>query len=221
MDIQFQLDDSQAEVFTNIGELFAVSEVDANQAVEDFARAVEIATEVDGEIVKKPDYYLWVAGSDVVKLAYAKKIGLDMKLPREALFDSDAVKGMWKRFTARLESNYGLTKPASPTTEGQKKAKQRSKAQAEMDELKQKSIQELQAEIALLTNKATKENLKKAGKLASAIEAKNKDALKDRMEGIKELQSEVIKAVKACLDEGLLQDALHTLESYSPEDSEI
>jgi hypothetical protein len=211
MDIQFQLDDSQSEVFTNIGELFAVSEVDANQAVEDFARAVEISIEVDGQMVKKPDYYLWVAGSDVVKLAYAKKIGLDMKLPRDALFDSDSIKSMWKRFTARLESNYGLTKPASPEISSQKKAEQRSKAQAEMDVLKQKSIQELQAEIDLLTKKATKENLKKAGKLASAIEAKNKDALKDRMDAIKELQSEVIKAVKACLDEVVLTEALGLL----------
>jgi hypothetical protein len=41
------------------------------------------------------------------------------------------------------------------------------------------------------------------------------------MDGIKELQKEVIQAVKDCLDESLLQDALHTLEQYAPDESTI
>ena len=212
-EITFKLDDNQVAVFSGIGDLFAVSEVDADQAVEDFARAVEIAIELDGKIIKQPDYYIWIAGSEVMKQAYAKKKGVTL--------DSDAVKGMWKRFTKRLEENYALTKPASPSVEGQKKADQRSKAQQAMDELKAKPISELQNEIALLTAKGTEENLKKASKLAKAIKLKNSDALKDRMAEIKELQKEVIQATKNCLDESLLQDALHTLEQFQPEDSEI
>jgi hypothetical protein len=212
-EITFKLDDNQVTVFSNIGDLFAVSEVDADQAVEDFARAVEIAVEVDGKIIKQADYHIWIAGSEVMKQAYAKKKNVPL--------DSDAVKGMWKRFTKRLEENYALTKPASPSVEGQKKADQRSKAQLAMDELKAKPISELQNEIALLTAKGTEENLKKASKLAKAIKLKNSDALKDRMAEIKELQKEVIQATKNCLDESLLQDALHTLEQFQPEDSEI
>ena len=212
-EITFKLDDDQVSIFNNIGDLFAVSEVDADQAVEDFARAVEIAVEVDGKIIKQADYHIWIAGSEVMKQAYAKKKNVPL--------DSDAVKGMWKRFTKRLEENYALTKPASPSVEGQKKADQRSKAQQAMDELKAKPISELQNEIALLTAKGTEENLKKASKLAKAIKLKNSDALKDRMAEIKELQKEVIQATKNCLDESLLQDALHTLEQFQPEDSEI
>lgn len=212
-EITFKLDDDQVSIFNNIGDLFAVSEVDADQAVEDFARAVEIAVEIDGKIVKQADYHIWTAGSEVMKQAYAKKKGVPL--------DSDAVKSMWKRFTRRLEENYALTKPASPSVEGQKKAEQRSKAQLAMDELKAKPISELQDEIAMLTAKATPENLAKATKLSKAISEKNRDALKDRMAGIKELQKEVAQAVKNCLDETLLQDALHTLEQYTPEDSEI
>jgi hypothetical protein len=212
-EITFKLDDDQVSIFNNIGDLFAVSEVDADQAVEDFARAVEIAVEIDGKIIKQADYHIWVAGSEVMKQAYAKKKGVPL--------DSDAVKGMWKRFTKRLEENYALTKPASPSTTGQKKADQRSKAQLAMDELKAKPISELQNEIAMLTAKGTEENLKKASKLAKAIKLKNSDALKDRMAEIKELQKEVIQATKNCLDESLLQDALHTLEQFQPEDSEI
>lgn len=212
-EITFKLDDNQVAVFSSIGDLFAVSEVDADQAVEDFARAVEIAIEIDGQIVKQADYHLWVAGSEVMKQAYAKKKGVAL--------DSDSVKGMWKRFTKRLEDNYALTKPASPSTEGQKKAEQRSKAQEIMDQLKARPISELQDEIAMLTAKATPENLKQATKLAKAIKQKNQDALKDRMTEIKELQKEVIQATKNCLDEGLLQDALSLLEQYQPEDSEI
>lgn len=219
--IQFKLDDTQVAVFSSIGDLFAVSEVDADQAVEDFARAVEISIEIDGKIVRQADYHLWVAGSEVMKLAYAKKKGLDLSLPKEQLFETDTIKGMWKRFTKRLADNYALVKPASPETGSQKKAEQRSKAQQVMDQLKAKPISELQDEIAMLTAKATPENLKQATKLAKAIKQKNQDALKDRMTEIKELQKEVIQAVKNCLDEGLLQDALSLLEQYQPEDSEI
>jgi hypothetical protein len=217
----FGLTDAQVELFDGIGDLFAVSEVDADQAVEDFARAVSVKIEVDGQMVDHTDYYIWTAGSDVVKLAYAKKKGLNIAMPRAELFATDTIKQMWTRFTKRVSDNYGLVKPASPSVEGQKKASQRTKAQLAMDELKAKPIAELQNEIALLTAKATEESLKDASKRVKAIKQKNEDALKDRMDGIKSLQKEVIQAAKNCLDESLLQDALHTLEQYQPEDSEI
>lgn len=220
-EITFKLSDDQVSIFNNIGDLFAVSEVDADQAVEDFARAVEIAVEIDGKMVMKADYHLWVAGSEVMKLAYAKKKGLDITMPLTALFDTDTVKGMWKRFTRRLEENYAVVKPASPSTTGQKKADQRTKAQLAMDELKSKPISELQDEISMLTAKATPENLAKATKLSKAISEKNRDALKDRMAGIKELQKEVIQATKNCLNEAFLREALETLELYHPEDAPI
>jgi len=219
-DTQFALSELQVELFSGIGDLFAVSEVDADQAVEDFARAVEVTVEVDGKIVKQTDYYIWTAGSEVIKLAYAKKKGITASNNVE-LFASDAIKQMWTRFTKRVSDNYGLVKPASPSVEGQKKAAQRTKAQLAMDELKAKSITELQNEIALLTAKGTEENLKKAAKAAKAIKAKNQDALKDRMDGIKSLQKEVVDAVKNCMDESLLQEALSTLEQYQPEDAPI
>ena len=219
--IPFQLSDVQVELFSGIGDLFAVSEVDADQAVEDFARAVEISKEIDGKLVKQADYYLWTAGSEVVKLAYAKKKGLDITMPKAELFDTDTIKQMWKRFTIRVADNYALVKPASPETGSQKKADQRSKAQLAMEELKAKPVAELQQEIALLTAKGTEESLKDASKRVKAIKQKNQDALKDRMDSIKELQKEVIQAVKDCLDESLLQDALHTLEQYQPEDATI
>jgi hypothetical protein len=209
------------ELFSNIGDLFAVSEVDADQAVEDFAKAVEVTVEVEGKMVKQADYYIWTAGADVIKLAYAKKKGLNIAMPRADLFGSDTIKQMWTRFTKRVSDNYGLVKPASPSVEGQKKASQRTKAQLAMDELKAKPISELQNEIAMLTAKATEESLKDASKRVKAIKQKNEDALKDRMDGIKSLQKEVATAAKNCLDESLLQDALHTLEQYQPEDSEI
>jgi hypothetical protein len=219
--IQFELSDTQVELFSNIGDLFAVSEVDADQAVEDFAKAVEVTVEVDGKMVKQADYYIWTAGADVIKLAYAKKKGLNIAMPRADLFGSDTIKQMWTRFTKRVSDNYGLVKPASPSVDGQKKAAQRTKAQLAMDELKAKPITELQNEIAMLTAKATEESLRDASKRVKAIKQKNEDALKDRMDGIKSLQKEVIQAAKNCLDESLLQDALHTLEQYQPEDSDI
>ena len=206
-EITFKLDDEQLVVFGDIGALFAMAEVDADQAIVDFARAV------DPDSTGSASYPIWNAGIEVVKQSYAVKKGVAV--------DSDTVKSMVKRFYARLNEKFGLTKPVSPETGSQKKAEQRTKAQLAMDELKAKPIAELQDEISMLTAKATPENLAKAGKLAKAIKEKNRDALKDRMAGIKELQKEVIQAVKDCLDESLLQDALHTLEQYQPEEATI
>ena len=206
-EITFKLDDAQLVVFGDIGALFAMAEVDADQAIVDFARAV------DPDSIGSASYPIWTAGIEIVKQSYAVKKGVAL--------DSDTVKSMVKRFYARLNEKFGLTKPASPSTTGQKKADQRTKAQLAMDELKTKPITELQDEIAMLTAKATPENLAKATKLSKAISEKNRDALKDRMAGIKELQKEVIQATKNCLDETLLQDALSTLEQYAPEDAPI
>jgi hypothetical protein len=200
MENTFQLSEVQAELFANVGVTFAVAELDADAALEDFARAVTVQND-QGEDVTS--YDLWDCGIAVVKQAYAKKKGVSL--------DSDTIKSMTKRFYSRLDEKFGLRKPAKPSAAGQKKAEQRSKAQAAMDELKAKSYDELQAEVAMLTAKPTKANLAAAGKIAQAIEAKQKEALKDRMDDIKSKQSEIGKLAKQCLDEDILEEVLELL----------
>lgn len=195
MENTFQLSAVQSELFANVGVTFAMAEVDADQAIEDFARAVS----VDGVAV----FEVWNAGSEVMKQSYASK--------KKVAIDSDAVKQMWKRFCARLEQNYGLTKPASGSAEAQKKAEQRAKADAAKAELMAKPATELQAEIAMLTAAPTEANLKKAGKLASIVEAQRAERLKDVMAELKEKQAEVGKLAKQCGDREILEQCLELL----------
>lgn len=201
METTFQLSEVQNEMFANIGVTFAVAELDADAALEDFARAVTVKNDQGADVTS---WDLWESGMAVVKAAYAAK--------KAVALDSDTVKSMTKRFYARLEEKFGLTKPAKPSAAGQKKADQRSKAQAALDQLKAKSYDELNSEVAMLTSKPTAENLKAAEKVAKAIKAKQKDDLKDRMDAIKEKQAEIGKLAKQVLDEDVLERVLEILE---------
>jgi hypothetical protein len=203
MENNFQLSDELTVSFQDIGTMFAVAEVDADDAIEQFARNVTVQ---DAEGSDVTDYDTWTEGSQVVKAAYATKKGVSL--------DSDTVKSMWKRFTARLEEMYGLSKPASKAKDSQAKADQRAKAAAEKAVQMERSFEELQAEVSMLTANATKANLAKAAKVAAVIEDKRALVLKDRMDGIKALQSEVAKAAKACLEEDKLNAALAIFNDY-------
>jgi hypothetical protein len=203
MENNFQLSEELTVSFQDIGTMFAVAEVDADDAIEQFARNVTVQ---DAEGSDVTDYDTWTEGSQVVKAAYATKKGVSL--------DSDTVKSMWKRFTARLEEMYGLSKPASKAKDSQAKADQRAKAAAEKAVQMERSFEELQSEVSMLTANATKANLAKAAKVAAVIEDKRALVLKDRMDGIKALQSEVAKAAKACLEEDKLNAALAIFNDY-------
>lgn len=195
MENTFQLSEVQNELFANVGVTFAMAEVDADQAIEDFARAVTI----DGVT----SFEIWNAGSDVVKQAYALK--------KKVAIDSDTVKQMWKRFCVRLNESYGLTKPASGDADAVKKAEQRAKADKAKAELMAKPATELQAEIAMLTASPTKANLAKAGKLAGIVEDQRAEKLKDVLADLKDKQAEVGKLAKKCGDRDILEQCLELL----------
>jgi hypothetical protein len=197
MENKFQLSENQVAVFGDIGTQFAMAEVDADAAIVDFARAV------DPDSTGSASYDIWTAGIEVVKQAYAVKKGV--------VSDSDTVKSMTKRFYARLNEKFGLTKPASGSADSVKKAEQRAKAEKAKAELMAKPAAELQAEIAMLTASPTKANLVKAGKLASIVEDQRAEKLKDVMDSIKAKQSEVSKLAKQCMDQDILEQCLELL----------
>jgi hypothetical protein len=197
MENTFQLSVDQVELFSGIGTQFAVAEVDADQAIVDFAKAV------DPNSTGSAVYDIWTAGIEVVKQSYASKKNVAM--------DSDAVKSMTKRFYARLDEKFGLTKPASQSTDSVKKAEQRAKAEKAKAELMAKPTAELQAEIAMLTASPTKANLAKAGKLAGIVEDQRAETLKDVLADIKEKQTEIGKLAKQCGDREILEQCLELL----------
>lgn len=206
----FKLNEQQIAGFKSCGNTVAESETDLAGAVKAFVDLVCIVkkgiwqngnfVETDeGKPTKVPDYDLWVAGSEQVKQGYADTKGLTG-------LDNDTVKGMWKRFTRNVSDLYGISKPAKGTDASTAKAEQRSKAQLAKEELAKRDFEDLQAEIAELSAKPSKENNKKAGKLLDALAYKEKQANKDFDDEIKALKKEIKEQITKCEDLALLQD---------------
>ena len=190
---QFEMNAQQIAGFTAIGATFADSEVTADEAVLSFTKLVcpEGAT--------LPIYDLWETGSKYWKAGYAegKKIALTDADGKE----NNTVTKAFSRFTTRVEKAYGITKPAKPTGSGPAKADQRAKQAEELAKQKERPMQDLLAEVQMLTSAPSKINLAKATKVQAVIEAKRKDELKDRMDGIELLQKEIKAMVSNCLNE--------------------
>ena len=190
---QFEMNAQQIAGFTAIGATFADSEVTADGAVLSFTKLVC----PDGATT--PIYDLWEAGSKYWKAGYAegKKIALTDADGKE----NNTVTKAFSRFTTRVEKAYGITKPAKPTGSGPAKADQRAKAAEELAKQKERPMEDLLAEVQMLTSAPSKINLAKATKVQAVIEAKRKDDLKDRMDGIELLQKEIKAMVSNCLNE--------------------
>jgi hypothetical protein len=210
-EITFKLNEQQIAGFMSVGATFAESETDIAGAVKTFVGLVTVnknGSWIDGKFVedlnsnkvhKVPDWNLWVAGSEQVKLGYANTKGLKD-------LDNDTIKSMWKRFNRNVAEQFGITKPAKPTEGGKAKAEQRSKAQQAKEELAKRDIEDLQAEIIELSAKPSKENVKLTGKLLDAVAYKQKLEGKDNDNEIKALKKEIKEQVTKCEDLALLQD---------------
>jgi hypothetical protein len=210
-EITFKLNEQQIAGFMSVGATFAESETDIAGAVKTFVGLVTVnknGSWIDGKFVedlnsnkvhKVPDWNLWVAGSEQVKLGYANTKGLKD-------LDNDTIKSMWKRFNRNVAEQFGISKPAKPTEGGKAKAEQRSKALIAKEELAKRDIEDLQAEIIELSAKPSKENNKLAGKLLDAVAYKQKLEGKDNDNEIKTLKKEIKEQVTKCEDLALLQD---------------
>ena len=200
------ISDQQIAGFTAIGATFADSELTADEAVLSFTKLVcpEGAT--------TPVYDLWEAGSKYWKAGYAegKKIPLTDADGKE----NNTVTKAFSRFTGRVEKAYGITKPSKPTGDAPAKATQRAKQAIELAKQKERPMQDLLAEVQMLTSAPSKANLAKATKVQSVIEAKRKDELKDRMDSIEALQKEVKALVGSCFDEQVLADVAKVLQGF-------
>ena len=203
---QFEINAQQIAGFTAIGATFADSELTADEAVLSFTKLVcpEGAT--------TPVYDLWETGSKYWKAGYAegKKIPLTGADGKE----NNTVTKAFSRFTTRVEKAYGMTKPSKPTETGVAKANQRAKQAEELAKQKERPIEELLAEVQMLTSAPSKATLAKAAKVQAVIDAKRKDELKDRMDGIEALQKEVKALAGSCFDEYVLADVAKILQGF-------
>lgn len=188
--VVFQLPKQDESFFIAIGATFAEAELTADDAIKSFA----------DKVGQTPDYYVWTAAADMWKSGYAQTKGIPV--------EAEAVRKALSRFYIRLNEKYGINKPTSPQPTSKAKAEQREKAKAELEALKAKGTDKLQAEIAMLTAQPSKENLSKASKLAKAVEAIAKAEQKDSNDEIKALRKEARELIAKCDDAGLLQDVI-------------
>jgi hypothetical protein len=184
--------------FISIGSACADIDGQRDEALLSFYNQVQ----VDGDV----SYDLWTAGSDAWKEGYSQAKGCDPK--------DNKVSVAWNSFTSDLKTQYDITKPAKPTKEGQKKSEQRAKQAEKIEALKAQPMEELLAMVETLTQNHTAKNLAEAQKVQKVIEAKRKEDLKDVLDGIKELQNEIKKAVGNCHDERKLNGILAILNDY-------
>lgn len=202
---QTVLTEQQVAGFTAIGATFADSEVTADEAVLSFTRLVC----PNGATL--PIYDLWETGSKYWKAGYAEAKSIPLQIEGK---ENNTVTKAFSRFTSRVEKAYGITKPAKPTGDGPAKADQRAKQAEEMAKQKERPMEDLLAEVQMLTSAPSKANLAKATKVQSVIEAKRKDELKDRMAGIELLQKEVKALTGSCFDEHVLADVAKILQGF-------
>ena len=185
------------------GSAFGESELTADEALKDFTKRV------CPNGTTTANWYILEAGAKSWKSGYAEA-------KRIPLTDSDGkenntVTKAYSRMLSQCCDKYGLIKPTKPTTTAQDKKEQRSKAQVAMDELKAKPIEDLIAEVQMLSASPTLDNLKKASKVQKAVESKRADLLADRMDGIKAKQKEVKDLAGKCMDEEALEHCLEIL----------
>lgn len=185
------------------GSAFGESELTASEALQDFARRVC----PNGSTTA--DWFILEAGAKAWKGGYAES-------KRIPLTDSDGkenntVTKAFSRMFNRVCNEYGVVKPTKPTDTAEQKAEQRSKAKIAMDELKAKPMDELLAEVQMLTANPTVANLTKANKVQKAVESKRAEALADRMDSIKAKQKQVKELAGNCMDEEALEHCLEIL----------
>jgi hypothetical protein len=191
-----ELDPALQAGFESCGSAFADSELTADESLLTHAK----------HLGSTPSFDLWEAGRVAWSKGYSAGKGYAI--------ESDATVKAWSRFASRLEKTYGLTKPKKATKEAEAKQDQREKAKSTLNDLKAKSYEELQSEVAMLLAKPTLENVSKSKPFLKAIEEKRKEGLKDRMDNIKAMQSEIVGLVKKCLDEKQLQAIQAILNDY-------
>lgn len=190
----------QSASFDDIGSTLGASDIDRDSAIDLFFNLVYVNNSVD--------YTLWVEGSKRIMNAYAIKKGIKYVMSDGTL--NPTVKTMWTRFTKDVADKHGIVKPTKPTTEAKAKSEQRAKAEAKLESLKAKPVEELEAELKAKLANPTTASLSEAKAITKAIEAKAKDIEKAESAEVSELR----KDIKALLAKVESADTLRDIRQY-------
>lgn len=180
------------------GELFAQSEIDANQALELFARSV--GTE--------PSFDTWTAKRLSFVNAYVRT---------KPTAKGNSADQAFARFVRRLTEAFGITAPKATSDAAIAKREQRAKKEAELlakhsDATPTLLKAQLQAAYKTLADQPTSAIAKAQTKeLEKVLKIKNKAENDEMRDELKSLRDQLRELAKACEDSDKLQQAIDIL----------
>jgi hypothetical protein len=134
----------------------------------------------------------------------------------------EAVRKAWSRSWKCVTDNYTIEKPASGSSDAEKKAAQRAKQAELLAAFEDKSESELRSEAKSLYNKAgdgDKEAKKQADLIVKAIDTRAKSEAKEAKDSTKAIKAEITALLKKVNDLSVLMDIQIMLEG-SVDDAE-
>ena len=188
------------QVALAVGRSFAHSEIEADKAIEDFARGLG-----DAPTFEKYEHYRlsFIAGYIEIK-------------PNTK---GDAVDQAFKRFKDRLCNAYGIDVPVKPKSTNpnavKKQAERKAKVEALLEKHEHIDLPTLHDQLSVAYEIQAKNPMKKnkdIGELEVVIKERMKDTIKNTKDALKDIKKELRQAISECDDIEVLTEALGILQ---------
>lgn len=200
---EFVLDLNMADLIDQVVDRVLSSEDHAFEADLGMEKSAMMLAELMGT---NPAYAKWEA----IRSAWLRKY-----MNRKPNANEESADRAWQRLAKRMEKEVGLSKPAKPSAEAQRKASKRDEEKKVLQ-----SMVDSQLEQMLAAYKAEDE-FAKASKVKAELKRRADEANKDMIETAKEMRADIIKRVKLVTDTRLLGTILDMLPELPSEDAEI
>ena len=200
---EFVLSFEMADMIDQVVDRVLASEDAAFEADLGMEKSAMMMAQVMGT---EPTYAEWEAK----RLAYVRKY-----MSRKPNANQESADRAWSRLAKRMERECGLTKPAKPSAEAQRKASKRDEEKKVLESMVDSQLEQL-----LAAYKAEDE-FTKAGKIKAELKRRSDEANKDMLETAKEMRADIVKRIKLVTDTRLLGTILDMLPELPSEESPI
>jgi hypothetical protein len=200
---EFVLSFEMADMIDQVVDRVLASEDAAFEADLGMEKSAMMMAQVMGT---EPTYAEWEAK----RLAYVRKY-----MSRKPNANQESADRAWSRLAKRMERECGLTKPAKPSAEAQRKASKRDEEKKVLESMVDSQLEQL-----LAAYKAEDE-FAKAGKVKAELKRRSDEANKGQIEYAKELRADIAKRVKVVTDVALLEEIQAMLPELVSEESPI
>jgi hypothetical protein len=188
------------QIALSVGRSFAHSEIEADKALEDYARGLG-----DNPSFEKYEHFRlsFIAGYVEVK-THVK---------------GDAADQAFKRFKDRLCNAFGIDVPVRPKSENpnavKKQAERKAKVEALLEKYEDTDLPTLHDQLSAAYEIQAKNPMKKnkdIGELETVVKERMKDTIKNTKDALKDIKKELRQAISECDDIEVLTEALGILQ---------